>query len=556
MARSPSRNLADLLVTSATIPGSAFGSTSINSFSDVDLTVVPEVLEIQLDAPAAGHGSAWLWTWLTSSLPYARTNITNAAQLSVPLYKQGTYQINNFANELHGDMTQTHQFKLKWIEGAGDDNVIADWVTYSTATHSHPDINGAANTTVQRLAVNVPSTIVLPTLVAPSVSYDVATTTGAYVFSGTNMGNNVQLGPVYRGGTYTFNLTATGHPFYLTTDNGTSFVTETYVGEYTSGVTGSRNETGTLVFVVPENAPDTLYYQCGVHGNMRGAIVIKDLAVETNANGNYIIYGQHSQEGHAQTIEIRPIPTLTSQMCIVYDAVNSKFVPQDLATYVENTPAFKNKIKEVAGTATLVAPDGTSLVASVDVYNDASYLPAVGNVIGDLAYAKDTGAIYIWETNQWTAAVSGETASSGVTTYANVGALPATSTSGTLAYVTSTKGLYVWDGASWLNSNEQTTFYLIRAGTFTGPLTGTKTFSPNRTIALSTLTATVDAAVSGALIFSVMKNSVELQQFSILSGQSTVTSSFTTNSILATDLISINMISGSATDLTVRIDYV
>ena len=401
MARSNGFNLGKLLGTSTTIPSSAFGTTSINSFSDVDLTVVPEVLEIQLDAPAAGHGSAWLWTWLTSSLPYARTNITNASQLSVPLYKQGVYQINNFANELHGDMTQTHQFKLKWIEGAGDDNVIADWVTYSTATHSHPDINGGANTTVQRLAVNVPSTIVLPTLVAPSVSYDVATTTGAYVFSGTNVGNNVQIGPVYRGGTYTFNLTATGHPFYLTTDNGTAFVTETYVGEYTSGVTGSRNETGTLVFVVPENAPDTLYYQCGVHGNMRGVIVIKDLAVETNANGNYIIYGQHSQEDHAQSIEIRPIPTLTSQMCMVYDDVNGKFVPQDLATYVENTPAFKNKIKEVAGTATLIAPDGTSLVASVQIYTEESYLPQVGNVIGDIAFSTDTEKLYIWNATGW-----------------------------------------------------------------------------------------------------------------------------------------------------------
>ena len=375
--------------------------SSLDNFADVDLTVVPEVLEIQLDAPSAGHGASWLWTWLTSSLPYARTNITNAVQLSVPLYKQGVYQINNFANELHGDMTQTHQFKLKWIEGAGDDNLITDWVTYSTATHSHAAINGGVNTTVQRLAVNVPSVVTPPTLVTPSVSYAVATTTGAYVFSGVNMGNNVQLGPFYRGGTYTFNLTATGHPFYLTTDNGTGFATETYVGEYTSGVTGSRNETGTLVFVVPQDAPDTLYYQCGVHGVMRGAIVVKDLAVTTNENGNYIIYGQHSQEAHAQAMEIRPIPTLTSQMCLVYDAVNSKFVPQDLATYVENTPAFKNKIKEVAGTATLVAPDGTSLVASVQIYTEESYLPQVSNVSGDIAFTQDSSKIYIWNGAAW-----------------------------------------------------------------------------------------------------------------------------------------------------------
>ena len=160
-------------------------------------------------------------------------------------------------------------------------------------------------------------------------------------------------GPLRRGGTYTFNLTASGHPFYLTTDNGTNYVAGSYVGEYTSGVTGSRSETGAVTFVVPADAPNTLYYQCGVHSAMGGTMVIKDLAVETNDNGNYIIYGQHSQEGHKNAIELRPIPSLVNQMCLVYDETNSKFVPQDMATYVENTPSFKNKIKEVAGTCLL-----------------------------------------------------------------------------------------------------------------------------------------------------------------------------------------------------------
>jgi hypothetical protein len=131
---------------------------------------------------------------------------------------------------------------------------------------------------------------------------------------------------------------------------------------------------------------------------MRGTIVVKDLAVETNENGNYVIYGQHTQEGHKTPIELRPIPALVNQMCLVYDATNSKFVPQDMSTYVENTPSFKNKIKEVAGTATLVAPDGTSLVASVSIYADATYLPAIGNVNGDLAFAEDTSTLHIFKT--------------------------------------------------------------------------------------------------------------------------------------------------------------
>ena len=383
--------------TTASAKASLDADSNIEDLSNVDLTIAPEVLEIQVAAPTAGHGTAWLWTWLTSSLPYARTTITNEVQTNVPLYMQGTYQINNFANTQYGSMTQTHDFKLKWIEGAGDQNLVS-WPTTTTVSHTHASINGGNSTQVQRLSFTVPSSITPPTLTAPTITYTVGTTTGAYVFSGTQMGNNPEIGPLRRGGTYTFDLTATGHPFYLTTDNGTNYVAGSYVGEYTTGVTGSRNQTGQLVFTVPANAPDTLYYQCGVHSAMRGTIQIKNLAVETNENGNYVIYGQHNQEGHANAIELRPIPSLVNQMCIVYDATNSKFVPQDLATYVENTPSFKNKIKEVAGTATLVAPDGTSLVASVEIFSDASYLPAVGNVNGDLAFAEDTNTMHIFKT--------------------------------------------------------------------------------------------------------------------------------------------------------------
>ena len=377
------------------IGNSAF---TAESFLDFDLNVSPEVLEIQVDAPDAGHGQDWLWTWTTSALPYARIDITNSAQLSVPLYKQGTYTINNFANEIHGDMTQTHQLKLKWIEGAGDDNLI-DWVTYADATASHPDINEGNSTSVKRLTVNVPENIVLPTLVAPSISYNVGAVSGAFTFTGTNVGNNIELGPMYEGGTYTFILdgTVAGHPFYLTTDNGTNYVAESYFGEYTTGVTGSRNDSGTVTFTVPVGAPSTLYYQCGVHSAMRGVITVRPLAVTVNNNNNYVVYAQHTQEGHATPVEIRPVPTLTSQMCLVYDSATSKFVPQDLATYVERTPAFKNKIQEVAGTATLIAPDGTSIVASVQVIADASYLPYSDNTDGDIAYTQDTQTLYIWD---------------------------------------------------------------------------------------------------------------------------------------------------------------
>ena len=388
------------LTINGTITATAVDSPTVPK---VDLSIAPEILEIQVAAPAAGQDVAWLWTWETSSLPYARRTITNSAELQVPLYKQGTYVVNNFAAyDLFGSMTQTHSLYLKWIDGAGTDNLVSWAVSAGPISDSHPDINSGNATDVQRITINVPATITLPTLTPPSVSYTVTNNgAGAYTFSGSAGGDNPNIGPFYRGGTYTFNVNASGHPFYLTTDNGTNFAAGTYFGEYTSGVTGSRSDNGSVTIVVPNDAPDTLYYQCGNHSAMRGAITVKDLAVETNINGNYIVYFQHTQEGHKTPVELRPIPSLVNQMCIVYDASVGKFVPQDLATYVENTPSFENKIREVAGTAELVVEDGSAVIAKVNVYDDSTYLPLTGNNPGDQAFATDTDILYIWDGTAW-----------------------------------------------------------------------------------------------------------------------------------------------------------
>ena len=368
----------------------------------IDLAIAPEVLEIQANVTASGQDAVWRWTWTTSSLPYSRVEITNETQTSIPLYKQGTYTINNYAGvETHSGMSQTHELYLKWLEGAGTDNLV-NWVTTTTTTDSHPEINSGTSTGVDRLSFSVPSSITLPTLTAPSISYSVTNNgSGAYTFSGNAYGDNPDIGPFYRGGTYTFNVSATGHPFYLTTDNGTGFVSGSYVGEYTSGVTGSRTDSGTVTFVVPNNAPDTLYYQCGNHSSMRGTIRIRDLAVETNSDGNYVIYLQHTQDGHSTPVEIRPIPSMVDQMCLVYDATNSKFVPQDMATYIERTPTFKRKIQNVAGTATIVSADGTAAVSSINVYQYSSYLPLLDNNEGDMAYITENNRLYIWTGTAW-----------------------------------------------------------------------------------------------------------------------------------------------------------
>ena len=95
---------------------------------------------------------------------------------------------------------------------------------------------------------------------------------GAYVFSGLS-GDNPTLN-VVRGNTYAFSVTVTNHPFYLSTDNGTGWQQDQYIGEYTTGVTNSRAEDNTLFWTVDATAPNTLYYQCGQHSSMIGTINI------------------------------------------------------------------------------------------------------------------------------------------------------------------------------------------------------------------------------------------------------------------------------------------
>ena len=77
---------------------------------------------------------------------------------------------------------------------------------------------------------------------------------------------------LYRGQTYTFTVAATGHPFWIKT------AATTGTGDqYSSGVTNNGTASGTITFTVPNNAPNTLYYQCQHHASMGGTITVSDL---------------------------------------------------------------------------------------------------------------------------------------------------------------------------------------------------------------------------------------------------------------------------------------
>jgi hypothetical protein len=89
----------------------------------------------------------------------------------------------------------------------------------------------------------------------------------AYVVDGVN---NATL-TLTRGRTYTFTLSASGHPFWITTARGAAGAA---ANQFSTGVTNNGIAAGTITFVVPSSAPAALFYQCSLHDAMGGSIGI------------------------------------------------------------------------------------------------------------------------------------------------------------------------------------------------------------------------------------------------------------------------------------------
>jgi hypothetical protein len=175
--------------------------------------------------------------------------------------------------------------------------------------------------------------------------WDVATSDGyfavtnnassAYVFSGfgTDSDSNPTL-YLHRGKTYEFAVNASGHPFYIKTVSGTGTG-----NAYSDGVTNNGAETGTIKFVVPQDAPSKLYYNCSNHSAMAGEIIIPRAA-------------QIDDLSDVDTSTTAP----TDGQVLTWDNANSYWEP---ATPVSLTSL--SVTTNAAGTAALTYSNGTGV---------------------------------------------------------------------------------------------------------------------------------------------------------------------------------------------------
>ena len=122
----------------------------------------------------------------------------------------------------------------------------------------------------------MPLTQVTSRLIEDTLRYVLgASGTDHYTFTGKGLTGAVNDPTLYlnRGHTYIFeNRNASGqHPFYIKTSIANGGTND----QYSTGVTNNGGAGGTeIVFTVPHDAPDLLYYQCSSHINMAGQFKI------------------------------------------------------------------------------------------------------------------------------------------------------------------------------------------------------------------------------------------------------------------------------------------
>ena len=104
-----------------------------------------------------------------------------------------------------------------------------------------------------------------------------------YTFTGPGLSGTVNdpTLTLSRGHTYVFeNRNSSGaHPFYIKTSIANGGTNDAY----NTGVTNNGGAGGTeIIFTVPHDAPNLLYYQCSSHNNMNGQLKIADALVAGN----------------------------------------------------------------------------------------------------------------------------------------------------------------------------------------------------------------------------------------------------------------------------------
>lgn len=159
--------------------------------------------------------------------------------------------------------------------------------------------------------------------------------TGTTAFS-INGSDNANI-EMIRGRTYKFNVNASGHNLWITTFFGAYNASNVY----STGVSNNGEDVGNIYFTVPDSAPDTLYYVCENHSDMKGNILIKDMNSSGTITAN-VIYANSIVNNGSGTPTINSATSINLTATEVVRTTSSPFQFYNCSSTVRDTIAASN----------------------------------------------------------------------------------------------------------------------------------------------------------------------------------------------------------------------
>ncbi|MDA9717897.1 S8 family serine peptidase [Planctomycetaceae bacterium] len=195
--------------------------------------------------------------------------IENDGQVRLSRNRNGLFYANNKRLKFRGQPVQAQlaAWSLLGAETVQGKNIA--FVRHDSGAQHRWSLDSEWSFGDPFTAISNAATLQLPASAREvTTTFNVVAVSGAYAINGVN---NPTL-TVRRGLTYTFNLNTAGHPFYLQTTGGGY----QSANVYSNGFTGNIQTTGEHQWVVPQDAPDEIFYQCEFHPVMFGKIIVVD----------------------------------------------------------------------------------------------------------------------------------------------------------------------------------------------------------------------------------------------------------------------------------------
>ena len=243
-----------------------YGATS--SVRDTLSASVGDVIyNTNVNKPQVYNGSSWVNQALTTDIPTDTNQLTNGAGFATLASPTFTGTVGGITATMVGLGNVTNESKTTMFT----DPSFAG--TVSGVTKAMVGLSNVDNQSKATMFTDPSFTGTIAGTFGGSVQNTfTVSNNGAsdYTFAQDNKWflSNVNDPILYlrRGETYKFVISASGHPFQIRVSNGGS--------AYSDGITNNTIASGTLTFVVPMNAPATLYYQCTAHSGMGNTINI------------------------------------------------------------------------------------------------------------------------------------------------------------------------------------------------------------------------------------------------------------------------------------------